>query len=442
MTVGAPPNGPFDERERWPVERWRELQKLRLREVTALAYRDLPFYRDRLDDAGITPADVHGTEDFARLPLLTKRQVVSDQARRGSYAVGMESVEGAGPKAFGMTSGSLGTVLLAYPDSWRVATGEAAARAYWWAGLRPGMQMLVAAPAWHAMAMRQTYVAQRLAARCVMPWGTFLPTFAGRFLDALRDVRPEFVCLFLPMLYSMLAECRKRETPPSEAFSSVRSLLLGGAPITPAGRAQLRSELGVDDVFDSAGSSEGLLSGECSAHNGLHYFVDVCYVEIVDPVTRQPLPPGRRGSMVVTSLVPHGSIYLRYDTEDVAEILPGDCSCGCSWPRLRIYDRRANQVDVGGRTVMWHDVRTCLDRFPEMVGVSCALIRGDGESSVLHLMLERPAAGRDDGLEARVEQVLRGSLRVEPRLEWVSELPARWKGVTVIDEQDWRGHHG
>ena len=203
----------------------------------------------------------------------------------------------------------------------------------------------------------------------------------------------------------------------------------------------MKADLGVD-VFDSAGSSEGLLAAECAAHNGLHYFVDVCYVEILDPASGQPLPPGRRGSVVISSLVPHGSVHLRYDTEDIGEILPGPCRCGRTWPRLRIYDRRANVIAVQGRELLWYDLRVCLDEVPELVGAPFAAIRGTSDSPFLHLAIQRLPHTDRLGLARRVEELVTRTFQAPIQLEWVDELPARWKGVAVIDAKDWRGCRG
>jgi len=428
---------PFDNREVWPPERWQRLQWRRLGAVLRHAYDHIPFYRRRWAAADIHPEDIRSPEDFGRVPVLRKADVLAATCNAGGPTA-LAGAQADGPSALGLTSGTLGTGILSFPEGWRRATGDAACRAYWWAGLRPGMQMLMAAPAWHCMAIRQTRVAERLRVRCIVPWGTFLPQFAGNFLEALRSLRPEFVCLFLPMLYALLGECRQRGIAAAEAFSSVGTVLLGGAPLTPAARRQLIAELGVRDVFDSAGSSEGLLASECSAHDGLHCFIDICYVEIVDPTTRRPLPPGQRGSLVISSLVPHGSIHLRYDTEDIGEILAGDCQCGRTWPRLRIYDRRANLVRVQGREVLWYDVRACMDEFAELVGIPFALVRGNEDERLLRLAIQKPPCADYAGVGRRAAEVLSGRLGLPLSLEWSDGLPARWKGVTVIDQKDWR----
>lgn len=432
----------FDERETWPPERWQRFQWRRLRAVTRYAYQQLPFYRRRFDQAGLDPLAVHTPADYARLPLLSKAEVLQAMRGAGTYALGMEHSDPTEPRALGMTSGTLGTSILSFPWAWRRATGDALCRAYWWAGLRPGGRLMMAAPAWHSMAVQESWVVQRLGATCVIPWGTFLPLYTDQFLDTLVDLKPSLVSIFLPMLYALLAECRQRGVSPATAFAGVDAVLPVGAPLTPRARLHLCRELGVRDVFEGAGCPEGLIAMECSAHRGHHYFVDICYVEIIDPETREPLPPGQRGSVVVSSLVPHGSVHLRYNTEDVGEILPEFCRCGRTWPLLEIYDRRANLFRVRDRELLWYDVRVCLDELSELIGVPFAVIRTPRGAPALRLVLQKPPQADPATLEPRLHELVAARLQVPVRTEWVDGLPTRWKGVTVIDEQDWVGSHG
>lgn len=437
MPLTGMPGDYFDEKEVWPEERWRRFQWRRLRAVLRFAYMELPFYRKRFHQAGLTPEDIRRPDDLLGLPLLRKADVLKAMKEAGTFALGMESPEPEGPKALGMTSGTLGTAFLSFPAAWRRILGDSLCRAYWWAGLRPGARMMTAAPAWHSMAVQESRMAQQLGVKCVFPWGTFLPRFAEGFLDALLDLRPSFLSIFLPMLYALLAECRRRDMNARVAFSSVESVLAVGAPMTPGARLGLKEELGVKDIFEGAGNPEGLIAMECSQHQGHHYFVDVCYVEILDPLTGRPLPPGQRGSVVITSLVPHGSVHIRYDTEDVGEILPGSCPCGRTWPRIEVYDRRANAFQVRERQLFWYDVRLCLDQVPELIGVPFAVVRSPISAPALRIAIQRPAGHDPDHLERLVRELVATSLQVPLQAEWVDELPVRWKGVTVIDEQDW-----
>jgi len=207
--------------------------------------------------------------------------------------------------------------------------------------------------------------------------------------------------------------------------------------MTPRSREQLKEELGVRDIFEGLGNPEGLTAMECSFHRGHHIFADCCYVEIVDPKTGALLPAGKRGNVVITSLIPYGTLYLRYDSEDLGEILPHACECGRTWPLMEVYDRRTNTVEVAGKEIVPYDVRLCLDDFPELIGVPFAVVRGEKSAPYLKLLIQRPSTDDPSGLGARLRALLRQRLQIDAREEWTEELPERWKGVTVIEEKDW-----
>lgn len=431
------PDRPYpDAMDTWPGAKLRRYQLDRLKRVVRHACQALPFYRERYHKANIEADAVRSFEDFARLPTFTKKDVLEAIREKKSFRTGMESSDRPGTGVLCMTSGTLGTSFLYLPRRWAEIRGDSLARAYWWAGLRPAMRMLMAAPAWHSLAVQETRVIHRLGVTCVVPWGTFLPRHASSFLAAIAEVKPDFVSIFLPMLYALFAECRRRNLRPADAFHSVQNVLVLGAPMTPLSREKLREELGVKDVFEGLGNPEGLTAMECSAHRGHHIFVDSCYVEIIDPGSGTPLPAGERGSVVITSLIPHGSVYIRYDSEDLGEILPGPCPCGRTWPLLEVYDRRANRVEVARKEIFPYDVRLCLDKVPELIHIPFALLRSRGAADVLKLKVQKPSGGALEILASQLKIQIRDAFGLEARVEWTEELPERWKGVAVIEEED------
>ena len=82
---------------------------------------------------------------------------------------------------------------------------------------------------------------------------------------------------------------------------------------------------------------------ECEFQNGLHIWEDAFIVEIVDPVTLEPLPDGEVGELVMTSLDREAMPLIRYRTRDLTRFLPGDCACGRTHRRL---DRRITSYNV------------------------------------------------------------------------------------------------
>jgi len=431
----------LDSQDTWPAEKLRRLQFRKLKRMLGHAYQNLPFYRRRFEASHFHPDSVKSLQDLLRVPIFTKRDLLREIKEKGSFSVGTETFDGGERAVLCMTSGTLGTSFLYWPTKWRSIRGGSLARAYWWGGLRSGMRMLMAAPAWHSLAVQETEVVQKIGATCVIPWGTFLPRFSGNFLDTMIEVRPDFVSIFLPMFYALLAECRRRKMSLARAFQGVKYILVGGAPMTPRTREKLKEETGVVDIFEGLGNPEGLTAMECSFHRGHHIFLDCCHVEIVDPQTQEPLPAGKRGTVVITSLIPYGSVYIRYDSEDLGEILPERCSCGRTWPLLEVYDRQANIVRVAGKELVPYDARLCVDEVPELIGIPFAVIREERATAYLRLLIQKPPTGELDPIGTQLRDRVQERLQIEVRVDWTEELPERWKGVAVIEEKDWGAPH-
>lgn len=435
----------FDASESWPRERLEAYQLRKLRGILRYAADKLPFYRRRLVGAGVDASHIRSFSDFARVPLLTKAEVLREMQEIGSFEMGMEAQEAsAQPTGICMTSGTVGTGFLRLNRSWasarRGAWGESMLRVFWWAKLRPGMRLMVSPPGWHALSLLYRPLVQGMGVEPVVPGGTFLPRFAGSFLDAILDLKPDFVDIFLPMLYAVLRECQRRRIAPRDAFASVKYLVTEGAALTPPARERLVRDLGVADVYEVAGLAENVWGGmECSYHRGHHLMVLHSYLEVVHPRTLEPLPPGERGLLVGTYMNPHGSVYIRYVSEDLGVVFPDPCPCGRTWPRFEVYDRLPNQFSVRGRQLVPYDVREQVDQVPELCGLPFAVLRREGDAPYLRLAIPRPPMGEPAQLEAALKARLQGGLGLEARVEWVEDLPARWKGRPVIEEKDWGG---
>lgn len=412
----------------------------RLKRVLGHAYQRLPFYRKRFEAAGITPDDIRTPSDLARLPLLTKAEVLALQAQGEAPFFGMEWWARQEPSVFLLSSGTVGTALLWEPWSKMWRRSLACARAYWHMGLRPGMKALIVAPSWHLVSLLDRMVFELIipCEAVIVPWGTHLPLYAGPLLDTILDQRPHFVNMFLPMLYALLAECRLRGVDPKEAFSSFRTLGVTGAGMTLKAWQELDKVVGEGKLLEGYGHAEAVVSNGCRERLGHHLMLESAYVEVVDPQSGTPLPPGKRGLIVSTVLIPQGSLYIRFAPGDIGELLPEPCPCGLPWPLIEVYGRIEDQVQVGHLTLLPYDVRTCLDEVQELVAVSGAVVRRRVPLPYLEVLMERPPGANVSALEQRIKEVIGRELGLEVKIYWAQALPARWKGTPVIEEEELR----
>lgn len=333
-----------------------------LNDIVAHAWAHLPFYRRLWTEHGLASAPAA----FATLPLTRKRDLVRAAREAGTMEMGIEAFSGEDPRNVVMTTGTMGfnTFAMVTDGDLDGASTLAQSRELWSIGVRPGMRVLSVSPAWHALGLFETRALTRIGAVPVMPWGTLTPRFAADTVDAVERLRPEHLLLTARAVRALLAECDRRSVDSRRVFSSVRYVGCAGEFLSQRFRAYVRDRLELDDLFERGGSGDGMFGGgECVAHRGHHISADVHHVEVVDPVTGAPVPDGRRGTAVVTNLTVGKSVYIRFDTEDVAEVVPGDCPCGRTHPVVEFYARLEDSVVFGSRIVTPADVRVVVDEF-------------------------------------------------------------------------------
>ncbi|HZC98933.1 MAG TPA: hypothetical protein VFA46_01685 [Actinomycetes bacterium] len=412
----------FDEIETWPQDRLQSWHLERVRAVVSSAAQSSSFYRRLWRDAGLGPGDLQALPDLQRFPIVTKQGLI----RNGAVWTGSK-----GPLAFS-TRGTSGEPLLLW-----LHRGESEAfvvptmRGYWWAGFRPGMTALLMSPAWHRLAAMEAHAVVRLGGRCAFFWGSMGPRYLDSFLQTLVEVRPDFVTSTAPFLLSVLRRCQDEGRDPRQLFAGVRSTLLVGLPLTPNLRVHLRDRLGVGDVFERSGTQEGAALDECALHTAPHVHSDVCLLEVAGSRGR-PVRLGTRGRLVVTKLVEGGSPFVRYDTGDIAEMLPSACGCGRTLDRLKIFGRPESSVTVAGKLITAYDVRQCVEEDPALVGRLILLVRErGGPASVLGVALEGEPTNAADLHERLGEQ-----FGVEVSLTWLGGARIGWGFRQVMDRAE------
>ena len=398
----------------------------RLREVAIYAYREVPFYRQLWDRAGVEPGLLGSIEDFARFPTISK----DDLVQAGNCWTNPHQ----GSVAFS-TRGTSGAPLLV----WLSAEEEEAyirptMRGFRWAGFQPGMTALLMSPVWHRLAACEAHAIARLGGRCAFFWGSMGTEYTDSFLHTLASERPEFITTTAPFLLSLIRGSHGITNRPHQLFKGVRSVVVVGLPLTPRMREFLRDRLEVEDVFERGGTQEGAAIDECRWHTAPHVHEDVCYLEVVDDAGIH-VAPGFRGRLIVTKLTTAGSIFVRYDTGDVAAFAPGECPCGCGFRRLKIYGRPESSVLVGDRLITAYDVRMCIEEDPALVGRNVLLVReANTRAGVLTVAVEGDAHD-----PAKLQARLREQLGVATAdIVWLGDLRVNWGFRQVLDGREVR----
>lgn len=388
---------------------------------------ELPFYRERLQRLeGAAPASF--AEFAAAVPTFRKADLIAELKRGGSHTAGIEALNGNGAAAVVLTSGTLGFPTFAALGAGELERGSPreVLRELWMDGMRPGMQVMCQYPAWHHLSVLDNRALEWMGADVVCPWGTFTPRFVDQAIELIAARRPEYLLTVTTMLHAIVEEALGRGLDVLDLFEPVRFAMVAGEPVSPGQRRLLVDLLGLEDLFERGGSSDGLWgAADCPAHRGHHVWLDHHRVEVLDPVSGEPLAPGERGTVVVTNLTLDRSLYVRFDTEDLGEMLPGPCPCGRTHPRLELYGRLADCVRVEGRLVAPYDVRALLDEVPGLVGVPLVIAREAPEMDRLEVRLD--GASRVEGLAELAAERLCEDLGVPAAVRWGGPLPRRWK---------------
>lgn len=111
--------------------------------------------------------------------------------------------------------------------------------------------------------------------------------------------------------------------------SSVKKLAVGGGFLSDARRKMIEVAWGAE-CFNCFGMSEmfGPMAAECREKNGLHYLDKYLMIELLDPISKMPVPEGQPGIAVYTSLWEKGFPLLRYWTDDLMIVDRSKCKCG------------------------------------------------------------------------------------------------------------------
>jgi len=426
------------------INKLRAIQLKKLRRVVLFAYHQCPLYHRLFRSADVHPDEIRSFEDFRmRVPLVRKQDLVEEIKRTGDYTAGIFPVSQLGRiRNVTLTSGTTAAnTFIAATDSFteRFARGYLS-REMWMEGLRPGMRVLMQVSGWHFFGLGMNRLMRRWNNEVVTPRGTQMYKFSREHVKLLLERKPEYFITTPSMLSSVIDECHDARLEPEEVFESVRYVHVAGEGLTPVARKRLIETIGVEDIFESGGSVDGIWGGgECRSHEGHHVWMDQGYLEVVDPETGEPLGAEEaRGAAVNTHFSLDASIFIRFNSQDFVTMTDDECRCGRTHNRVEIHDRLSNVVAVGPKKVTPHEVAVCLEEIPEAASTLFAIVRDARRPDTLNLRVARTDAIRNpEKIARKLTQVLRGALGIDSVVSWVDPGSMKFvhgKLVRVVDE--------
>jgi len=399
------------------------------------AYAGSSFYRRRLDQHGVEPQGVRSLEDLVHLPLTTADDLRSD------YPLPLLSVPEEQVVRIHASSGTTGKrKILAYTrqdiETWKLMM----ARCYELAGLGSAdrVQIAVGYGLWTAGVGFQL--------GCEHFGAMALPLGPGNLeiqLQFLTDMQTTCLCSTASMALLLAEEVEKYGL---QDRVRLKKAIFGAEPHTPKMRQRVEEVFGLEGCFDIPGLTELYGPGtglECREEQGLHYWADIFILEIIDPLTLQPVPPGEVGEMVVTTLCKQGAPLIRYRTRDLTRLLPGECPCGLGLPRHdRILGRSDDMFIFRGVNIYPGQIADVLHEYAELSSeYQVILERKEGVDQMLIRVERRPDARSDldSGLSRAIATSLRRHLLVRGQVDIVDpgDLPRTFaKSKRVLDQRN------
>ncbi|MDX8572705.1 AMP-binding protein [Elizabethkingia sp. HX QKY] len=299
--------------EHLELDQLRKLQSERLKNLVAYLDERSEFYKRKFSESGLFPQDIKSIEDISKLPITYKQDL------RDSYPFGLFTVPKSQLQRIHCSSGTTGKpTVVGYTKEDVDLFSEVVARSLNAAGAQRGM-LLHNAYGYGIFTggLGLHYGAEKLGM-------SVLPISGGmtaRQVDLIMDFKPEVICCSPSYALTIADELANRGIPAEDI--SLKYAVLGSEPWTEIIRGHIEKRLGLH-ATNIYGLSEiigpGVSMEDWEEKGGSYIWEDHFYPEILDPVTKLPVPYGEEGVLVITTLTKKAMPLLRYWTNDITSL--------------------------------------------------------------------------------------------------------------------------
>ena len=401
-----------------------------LKKALNYAAENSRFYKTFFAAQGADPAAVQSMDDFRKLPFSDKYDL------RKAYPLGLQAVPDEEVVRIHSSSGTTGqAIIIPYTAKDVADWATMFARCYATAGITrsdrihitPGYGLWTAGIGFQAGC-------EKLGAMAI-PMG---PGNTDKQLQMMQDLHSTVLCSTSSYALLLAEEVKKRGIRDK---ISLKKGVIGSERWGDLMRQRIADELGIE-LFDIYGLTEVYGPGvaiDCPAHEGMHYWNDYLYFEIIDPATGEVLPDGEIGELVITTLCKEAAPLVRYRTHDLTRIIPGKCSCGCEYPRIdRILGRTDDMIKVKGVNIYPGQIEDALKLVPGLSSEYQILIDHEDGRDKMTLRVESVRGASKDAVAAAVEGTFktRIGIKIDCEVLELGELPrSEKKSKRVFDNR-------
>lgn len=382
------------------------------------------FYQRKLE--GIHVDQIQSQEDFETLPFTWKGDL------REAYPLGLQAVPDEEIVRIHSSSGTTGTpVIIPYTRQDVEDWTEMFKRCYETAGITnlDRIQITPGYGLWTAGIGFQNG-AERLGAM-VIPMG---PGNTDKQLRMMMDMKSTVLCATSSYALLLAEEIAKRGIGNR---IHLRKGVIGSERWGEKMRNRIANELGVQ-LYDIYGLTEVYGPGigiSCDHACGMHVWTDYLYFEVVDPKTGKNIPDGEIGELVITTLHKQGAPLIRYRTHDLTRVIPGECPCGCPFPRIdTILGRTDDMVKVKGVNIFPSQIEELLTGIEGASSEYQFMLDHVNGKDICTLFVEANDGANRYELEIELQNAFKSKIGISINVKPVSigELPRSEKKSTRV----------
>ena len=416
-------------------EQLKAWQNERLVKQVQHVWDNVPYYRRKMEEKGLTPADIQSTADLYKLPFLSKDDL------REAYPYGLLGTPLSECVRIHSTSGTTGKRVVAFYtqndiDLWE----DCCARAIVAAGgtkedvchIAYGYGLFTGGSGMHGGSHK---------VGCLT-----LPLSSGntdRQLQFMTDLGSTILCC-TPSYAAYLAESIHERGLRDQI--KLKAGIFGAEAWSEKMREEIQNGLGIKayDIYGLTETSGPGVAYECEEQTGMHINEDHFIAEIIDPNTEEVLPEGSKGELVFTSITKEAFPLLRYRTRDICVLTRKPCSCGRTHVKMsKPMGRSDDMLIVKGVNVFPSQIEAVLleQGYPANYQI---VVDRVNHSDTLEVMVEMTPENFSDSLakvtsmEKNLVSALKAMLGIYAKVRLVAPKTiarSEGKAVRIIDKR-------
>ena len=362
-------------------EEMRIIQSERLCETVKRIYHNVPYYRKKMQEVGLTANDIHDVDDLQKLPFTTKIDL------RDNYPFGLFTVPMSEIVRLHASSGTTGKpTVVGYTRKDIQMWAEVVTRSLCMAGVhRNDIVQIAYGYGLFTGGLGLHYGTENLGA-------SVIPISGGnthKQIQLMEDFGSSVICC-TPSYALNLAEVMKEMNVDINNLK-LRVGIFGAEPWSEEMRREIESKLRIKAI-DIYGLSEIVgpgVSCECEHQSGMHINEDHFLPEIIDPDTLQPVDQGEIGELVFTTITKEGIPLIRYRTRDLTRLNYNKCVCGRTLVRMeKCKGRSDDMLIIRGVNVFPSQVETVLLNMSEVEPHYLIIVDREGTLDIMSVLVE------------------------------------------------------